>query len=100
MQFNVVFVATALFASAPLAMAATITGFSGPGCTGTQGQSLDVPSGECFRLPVGSSPVVSIQYSGVPNEIAFFVPGGREACLDSPSLILGAGSGCGTAPAG
>ena len=95
MQLNVVFVATALLASAPLAMAATITGFSGPGCTGTQGQSLNVPSGECFRL--GSSSAVSIKYPGVPNEIWFFV---RKDCVDSPSLELGAGSGCGTAPAG
>ena len=40
MQFNIVFIATALLASASLAMSATITGFAGADCTGTQGESF------------------------------------------------------------
>jgi hypothetical protein len=99
MQFNIVFIATALLASASLAMSATITGFAGAGCTGTQGESFDVPSGECFTL--GSGSTKSISYSGVPSRIEFYISGGlHDSCTNGASLVLGGGSGCGTAPAG
>ncbi|PPQ96453.1 hypothetical protein CVT26_005125 [Gymnopilus dilepis] len=99
MQFNVTFVATALLASASLAMSATITGFAGADCSGTQGQSFNVPSGECFSLGGGSTK--SIRYSGVPSEIEFYISGGgHDSCTNGAQLTLGGGSGCGTAPAG
>ncbi|KAF8956895.1 hypothetical protein BDZ97DRAFT_1849282 [Flammula alnicola] len=99
MQFNVVFIATALLASASLAMSATVTGFAGAGCTGTKGQSFQVPSGECFSL--GSGSTKSFSYSGVPSEIEFYVSGGgHDSCTNGPSLVLGGGSGCATAPTG
>jgi hypothetical protein len=99
MHFNVVFIATAILASASLAMSATITGFAGADCTGTQGQSFNVPSGECFSLGGGSTK--SIRYSGVPSEIEFYISGGaHDSCTNGASLVLGGGSGCATAPAG
>ncbi|KAJ6465286.1 hypothetical protein C8R45DRAFT_939505 [Mycena sanguinolenta] len=99
MQFNVVFIATALIASASLAMSATVTGWSGAGCTGSAGESFSVPSGECFTLGGGSAK--SISYSGVPSEIEFYISGGgHDACTNGASLVLGSGSGCGTAPSG
>jgi hypothetical protein len=99
MQFNVVFIATALLASASLAMSATITGFVGADCTGSVSFSSSVPSGECLTL--GSGSTKSISYSGVPSEIEFFISGGgHDSCTNGASLVLGGGSGCGTAPAG
>ncbi|KIM47201.1 hypothetical protein M413DRAFT_440702 [Hebeloma cylindrosporum] len=99
MQFNVVFIASALIASASLAMSATITGFAGADCTGTQGESFNVPSGECFSLGGGSTK--SIRYSGVPSQIQFYISGGQhDSCTNGASLVLGGGSGCATAPAG
>ncbi|KJA17394.1 hypothetical protein HYPSUDRAFT_57738 [Hypholoma sublateritium FD-334 SS-4] len=99
MQFNVAFIATSLFASASLAMSATVTGFTGAGCTGDVGESFDIPTGFCFTLGHGS--VKSISYSGVPNEIQFFVSGGgHDSCTNGASFALGGGSGCGTAPDG
>jgi len=99
MQFNVFFVATALIASASLAMSATVTGFAGADCTGSQGQSFDVPSRVCFTLGGGS--VKSIRYSGVPSQIQFYISGGgHDACTNGSSLTRGGGSGCATAPAG
>lgn len=99
MKFNSAFIATALLASASLATSATVTGFDGAGCTGDAGESFDVPTGFCFTLGGGSAR--SIGYSGVPNEIQFFVSGGgHDSCTNSSSLVLGGGSGCGTAPDG
>ena len=99
MQFNIVFIATALLASASLAMSATITGFAGAGCTGTKGESFNVPSRECFTLGGGSTK--SINYSGVPSETEFYISGGRhDSCTNGASLVFGGGSGCATAPAG
>ena len=99
MQFNIVFIATALLASTSLAMSATITGFAGADCTGTKGQSFEVPSGECFTLGAGSTK--SISYSGVPSRIEFYISGGgHDSCTHGASLVLGGGSGCATAPTG
>ncbi|KAJ6529784.1 hypothetical protein B0H19DRAFT_1274171 [Mycena capillaripes] len=43
----------------------------------------------------------SIGYSGVPNQIDFFGSGGaHDVCSNGATLVLGGGSGCGTAPAG
>ncbi|KAF8883651.1 hypothetical protein CPB84DRAFT_1750632 [Gymnopilus junonius] len=99
MQFNVVFVATALLASASLAMSATITLFSGAGCSGSSGGSFGVPSGECLSLGGGSTK--SIRYSDVPSAIEFFISGGgHDSCTNGAGLVLGGGSGCGTAPDG
>ncbi|KDR83301.1 hypothetical protein GALMADRAFT_1349721 [Galerina marginata CBS 339.88] len=99
MQFNINLLATALLASASLAMSATITGFAGADCTGTQGQSFNVPSRECFSLGGGSTK--SIRYSGVPSEIEFYISGGgHDSCTNGAQLTLGGGSGCATAPTG
>lgn len=99
MQFNIVFIATALLASASLAMSATITGFAGANCTGTRGESVGVPSGECFSW--GAASTKSISYSGVPREIQFYISGGgHDSCTHGASLVLGGGVGCATAPAG
>ena len=99
MQFNIVFISTALLAFASLAMSATITGFAGADFTGTQGESFGVPSGECFTLGGGSTK--SISYSGVPSEIQFYISGGgHDSCTNGATLVLGGGSGCATAPAG
>ncbi|KAJ6478954.1 hypothetical protein C8R45DRAFT_933731 [Mycena sanguinolenta] len=96
MQFNIVCVVTALLASASLAISATITGWSGPDCTGNEGESSSVPLGECFNLD--GSPAKSLNYSDVPNHIEFFFSaGGSDSCI-IPALVLGPGSGCGTAP--
>ena len=101
MQLNVVFIATAFLASASLAMSATITGtaFDGADCTGTQGKSFTMTAFACFNLESNSTK--SISYSGVPNEIDFFIPNGIHSfCTSAPTLRLGSGSGCGTAPDG
>jgi hypothetical protein len=99
MQFKIVFLATSLIASASLAMSATITGFAGADCTGTQGESFQVPSGECFSLGGGSTK--SIRYSNVPSQIQFFISGGgHDNCKNGAQLVLGGGSGCATAPSG
>jgi len=98
MQFNVVFVATALLASASLAMSARITIFDGADCTGNQA-STEVPSGFCGTLGSGSRR--SIGYSGVPSQIQFFISGGgHDNCSNGATLVRGGGSGCATAPAG
>jgi hypothetical protein len=99
MQLNVVFIATALLASASLAMSAVVTGFAGADCTGTQGESFTLSPPICFSLGGGSTK--SIGYSGVPNSIQFYESGGgHDSCTHGSQLTLGAGSGCGTAPDG
>ena len=99
MQFNVIFITTALLASASLVMSVTITGFAGAGCTGTKGETrFGVSSGECIIL--GGGLTKSINYSGVPSEIAFYISGGSHDLCTNTYLVLGGGSGCGTAPAG
>ncbi|KAJ7920215.1 hypothetical protein B0H13DRAFT_2319717 [Mycena leptocephala] len=85
MQFNVIFVATALLSSASLAMSATITAFAGAGCTG----------------PMAKVSMCRLDYSGVPGQIQFFISGGgHNSCTNGPSLVLGGGSGCATTPDG
>ncbi|PPQ70588.1 hypothetical protein CVT25_012010 [Psilocybe cyanescens] len=96
MQFSVFVIASALLASASVAMSATITGFAGADCTGTQGKSFDVPANECSNL--GGDSAKSIRYSGVPNQIKFFLSGGSHDSCASVYLTLGGGSGCATAP--
>ncbi|KAJ7900885.1 hypothetical protein B0H13DRAFT_2336301 [Mycena leptocephala] len=99
MQFNVVFITTALLASASLAMSAEVTGFAGADCTGTKGETFHVPAGECFTLGGGSTK--SIKYSGVPNNIKFFISGGHhDACTNGANKVHNNGHGCATAPAG
>ena len=99
MQFTIVFITTALLASASLAMSATVTVFAGADCTGSQSGSTNVPTGFCGTL--GSSSAKSIRYSGVPNQIQFYISGGgHDNCSNGSSLTRGAGSGCATAPAG
>ncbi|KAF9471577.1 hypothetical protein BDN70DRAFT_901238 [Pholiota conissans] len=98
MQFNFIFVATVL-AAASQAMAATVTGFAGADCTGSNVASGSGGAGTCLTL--GSASVKSISYSGVPNQIQFFISGGgHDSCTNGAQLTLGGGSGCGTAPAG
>ncbi|KAJ7249597.1 hypothetical protein C8J57DRAFT_1723809 [Mycena rebaudengoi] len=99
MQFNVVFITTALLASASLAMSATITGFAGADCTGSVVFSSGASSNECLTL--GGASVKSISYSGVPSQIQFYISGGgHDSCTNGDQLTLGGGSGCATAPAG
>jgi hypothetical protein len=99
MQLNFVFIATALLASASLGMSQVVTGFDGADCTGTQGESFPLSAPVCFTLGGGSTK--SISYSGVPNQIQFFVSGGQhDSCTNGAQLTLGGGSGCGTAPDG
>jgi hypothetical protein len=99
MQFNVVFITTALLTSASLAMLATITGFAGADCSGAVSFRNGASSGECLTL--GGSSVKSISYSDVPNEIEFFVSdGGHNSCTNGASLVQGGGSGCETVPEG
>ncbi|KAJ7247778.1 hypothetical protein C8J57DRAFT_1240716 [Mycena rebaudengoi] len=99
MQFNVVFIATALLASASLAMSAQITGFAGADCTGSVVFSSGASSNECLTL--GGASVKSISYSGVPSQIQFYISGGgHDSCTNGAQLTLGGGSGCATAPTG
>ncbi|KAJ6503641.1 hypothetical protein C8R45DRAFT_1091421 [Mycena sanguinolenta] len=83
MHINVVFVATALLASASTAMSAQIAGFAGADCTGSVVFSNGASSDECLTLGGGS--VRSIGYSGVPSQIQFFESGGsHDSCTNGP----------------
>ena len=100
MQFNVVFIATALLACAAPAMSTvTLVLYEGANCTGTVYRRGTYGTPECVSAEPTSAK--SISYSGVPNEIQFFLPNGSpESCSNAPQLVLGSGSGCGTAPDG
>ncbi|KAF9471497.1 hypothetical protein BDN70DRAFT_926123 [Pholiota conissans] len=99
MQFNANFIAAALLAFASQAMSFSITGFVGADCTGSTTNTVTGSSGECVTAGGGS--VKSISYSGVPNQIQFFISGGQhDNCSNGATLTLGGGSGCATAPAG
>ncbi|KAF7368049.1 hypothetical protein MSAN_00870800 [Mycena sanguinolenta] len=99
MQFNIVFITTALLASASLAMSAKVTGFAGADCSGEKGETFTVSAGECFTLGHGSTK--SIRYHGVPSEIKLFKSGGgHDSCTNGAQLIRHDGHGCATAPAG
>ncbi|PPQ70589.1 hypothetical protein CVT25_012011 [Psilocybe cyanescens] len=97
MKFNVLVIASALLASASVAMSATITGFAKADCTGTKGKSFNVKPNECSTLRGDSAK--SIRYSGVPNQIKFFISGPHDICTRA-NLTRGGGSGCATAPPG
>ena len=100
MQFNVAFVATALLVSASPAMSATFTFFEGADCTGSSIGSITGGSADCYYLTNGGLSK-SISYSGVPNEVSFYLSGGgHDICTNGMYLMLGGGSGCGTAPDG
>ncbi|KAJ7657594.1 hypothetical protein B0H17DRAFT_1097638 [Mycena rosella] len=101
MQFNIVFIATALLVSASPAMSATITAFAGAGCTGSiTAVDNSAGAGQCIYFTGGGS-AKSFGYSGVPNQISFYESGGaHDVCTNGAFLTLGGGSGCGTAPAG
>ena len=99
MKFNAVFIASALLAAASQAMAFSITGFVGADCTGSTTNAFTGSSAEC--VTAGSGSIKSFSFSGVPNQIQFFVSGGQhDNCSNGPQLTLGGGSGCATAPAG
>jgi len=99
MQFNVVFIATALLISAAPALSVGITFFEGAGCTGGVIFSGNFPDNECVSL--GGNSAKSVGYSGVPSVINFFESGGaHDSCTNGAQLTLGGGSGCGTASAG
>ncbi|KAK7455828.1 hypothetical protein VKT23_010862 [Stygiomarasmius scandens] len=100
MQLNFIFVSTALLALASPAMSATLLWFSGADCTGSLiATSNGASSGQCIFLTNGGS-AKSIRYSGVPNEISFFISGGgHDKCTNGSSLTR-SGSGCATAPTG
>ena len=99
MQFNVIFIASAVLASASQVMSATIIGFDGANCDGNQVFDNGASPAECLTLGGGS--VKSIRYSGVPSQINFFVSGGgHDSCTNGSQLTDGGGSGCATAPDG
>ncbi|KAH9478958.1 hypothetical protein JR316_0009421 [Psilocybe cubensis] len=80
-------------------MSATITGFSGADCTGTQGESFNVIVGECFSL--GGQSTKSFQYTDVPTQSQYYASGGQhDSCTGTPSSIMPGGTGCATAPNG
>ena len=98
MQFNVIFITTLLLVSAAPVRAIGIAFFSGADCSGFL-ISGDFPDNQCVSL--GSNSGKSVGYSGVPSQIDFFVSGGgHDSCTNGPQLVLGGGSGCGTAPDG
>ena len=103
MQLNVVFIATALLASASLAISVTVpvpvvTAFDGANCNG-KGVILPLVLPDvCFGF--GADTKRSIGYSNIPSEIQFFVSGGLSPCTNPPQLIRNDGSGCATAPDG
>lgn len=104
MKFNAVFIAAALVISAsPALSSVTFEFFDGADCTGNNRlEFTNAPQGECISIAHGDSEK-SISYSGVPSGhiVQFFNSGGpNDGCKGSPSLTLGSGSGCGTAPAG
>jgi hypothetical protein len=103
MQFNVAFIASALLVAAAPAMAADFVWFDGAGCAGNVvARSPGVNPGVCVWLTNGGSSK-SISYSGVPSgHVAnFFISGGQhDRCTNGPSITVGPGSGCATAPAG
>ncbi|KAJ7936893.1 hypothetical protein B0H13DRAFT_1852953 [Mycena leptocephala] len=101
MQFNINFVAAALLVSTSPVLSTKLTFFKGASCTGSV---IDVSTGskpgDCVLLSNGGS-AKSIKYSDVPHQIKFFKSGGKhDKCTNGASLVRGAGSGCGTAPAG
>jgi len=98
MQFNIVFITTAVLTSASLVMSARINFFAGADCTSQVGGN-DVGPGTCLTL--GSGSVRSVGYSGVPNRIDFYISGGgHDSCTNGATASRGGGSGCVTAPAG
>ena len=102
MQLNAALLATVLLACASSVMSAEITFFEGADCTGSiiGGTGISVGTNVCAFLTNGGSGK-SIGYSGVPNQIQFFLSGGgHDKCTNGAELTLGSGSGCGTAPDG
>ncbi|KAJ7330500.1 hypothetical protein DFH08DRAFT_815404 [Mycena albidolilacea] len=101
MPFNIAFIVTALLVFASPAMSAKITAFAGAGCTGKiTSVNNNAAAGQCVFFTEGGS-AKSFGYSGVPHKISFFESGGaHDRCSNGAFLTLGAGSGCGTAPAG
>ena len=100
MHFNIAFVTTALLVFVSPAMSATFTFFDGAGCTGGNQGTISGGSADCYYLTNGGSSK-SISYSGVPNEVSFYLSGGgHDICTNGAYLTLGGGSGCGTAPDG
>ncbi|KAJ6457812.1 hypothetical protein C8R47DRAFT_1227229 [Mycena vitilis] len=87
MQFNVAFLASALLASVSLALSATVTGFAGADCSGTKGESFNVPAGGMLHLGrrLGQ---VHPSYSGIPNSISFFISGGKHDTCTSTQVIV------------
>ncbi|KAF9471578.1 hypothetical protein BDN70DRAFT_901239 [Pholiota conissans] len=99
MKFNAVFIISALLTATSQAMAFSMTGFVGADCTGSTTNTFTGSSAEC--VTAGSGSIKSFSFSGVPNQIQFFVSGGQhDNCSNGPQLTLGGGSGCATAPAG
>ncbi|KAF9471196.1 hypothetical protein BDN70DRAFT_926233 [Pholiota conissans] len=98
MQITTAFVTTFFLTTVSLATSATVTGFAGANCTGTEGQTFSVQPSECFTFENGA--VKSISYSGVPNKIEFFIVTGAHSFCSTGATVFGSGSGCATAPDG
>ena len=79
---------------------ASLVFFSGSGCTGGVITTFNgATSGECVFLTNGGS-ARSISFSGVPNQIEFFVSGGGHDICTNGFQAIASGSGCSTAPDG
>ena len=96
MQFRVLFTTVALVTAAN---AATVTFFTGAGCTGSVVGSLSAGSGECVFITNGGSGR-SVSFSDVPHQIQFFESGGAHDECTNGFQATASGSGCSTAPAG
>ncbi|KAK7444837.1 hypothetical protein VKT23_015155 [Stygiomarasmius scandens] len=99
MQFNFVFVAVALLASASPAVSSTVKWFKGADCTGRLIEtSLNAQDSKCVSL--GRKSARSIHYADVEQHIHFFISGGlHDNCTNGASLTR-QGTGCANAPDG
>jgi len=99
MQLKVAFLTSGLLVAAP-ALAINVVAYFGADCTGSVVYSRsDAVTGQCYSLCSNSAK--SFSYSGVPSQAQFFESGGaHDSCTNGPTLVLGGGSGCATAPAG
>jgi hypothetical protein len=102
MQLNVVFIATALLASASLGMSQIVVALFGDFDCNTDDpinmiESFSGPT--CFDFEQEGT--VSVAYNNVVNEIQLFVDdGGHVSCSNGAAATYYSGSGCANAPSG
>ncbi|KAF5310065.1 hypothetical protein D9619_010317 [Psilocybe cf. subviscida] len=99
MQLKGFLLAAAIVFFSTGATAVDITLFDGANCGGGSPGTSSIGTNTCLTLATCSTK--SVSYNGVPNQIQFFISGGgHDRCSNGPSLVLGPGSGCATAPDG